>query len=77
MWVLGTLAKRWTAARSLRGSIPLSSSRPSDQNETRPARLPFGILTSLSEGSNLKVLGKRASTLAPRVPQEPREMRGF
>jgi hypothetical protein len=25
VWVLGTLAKRWTAACSLRGSIPLFS----------------------------------------------------
>src|SRR5436309_15529418 len=31
VWVLGTPAKRWTAACSLRGSIPLSSARPSNQ----------------------------------------------
>ena len=30
VWVLGTPAKRWTAGSSLRGSIPLSSARPSN-----------------------------------------------
>src|SRR5207247_6310615 len=35
VWALGTPAKRWMAACSLRGSIPLSSARPSNQIGTR------------------------------------------
>jgi hypothetical protein len=40
VWVLGTPAKRWTAAGSLRGSIPLSSARPSNQFEPIKAEWP-------------------------------------
>jgi hypothetical protein len=32
VWVVSSLAKRWTAVRSLRGSIPLPSSWQSNQN---------------------------------------------
>ena len=46
MWVLGTLAKRWTAACSLGGSIPLSSARPSNLFGTGAPKRAFGILTS-------------------------------
>lgn len=60
MWVLGTLAKRWTAACSLSGSIPLSSSRRPTITDPEFAADAFGILTSHWLDASLKMLGKRA-----------------
>jgi hypothetical protein len=61
VWVLGTLAKRWTAALQPKGfdSPVLLSDRPT-KNGSRMFSLAYRLLTSLSPRDSLKMLGKRA-----------------
>lgn len=70
MWVLGTLAKRWTAGSSLRGSIPRSSARPS--NKLKGGLLgTFVVLTRGPARRTLKLLGRRAQQFRHRVKKAP------
>jgi hypothetical protein len=61
VWVLGTLAKRWTAALQPEGfDSPALLAPVQPKNRTRSQALALGILTPPSSQDSLKMLGKRA-----------------
>jgi hypothetical protein len=77
VWVLGTLAKRWTAVLQPEGfdSPILRTIRPTrSEIEVDPA---VCVLTRVWAWHSLEVLGKRVRYSGARVRWKPRFMRGF
>ena len=74
MWVLGTLAKRWTAALQPEGfDSPALLATVQLRKELAYPALAFGILTSLLPRDSLKGAWQAClESLAPRVRQKPR-----
>jgi hypothetical protein len=77
VWVLGTLAKRWTAVLQPEGfdSPILRTIRPT--RSKIEVDLAVCVLTRVWAWHSLEVLGKRVRYSGARVRWKPRFMRGF